>query len=186
MTDITPTTPDPDTPVGLGDLPDLRPDGSIRFSIDDVDYRLRMPRLGELRQLRDSRDAIRDQARIAGAEAQRDVDDLVAKKDEITTRLAEVTERDEMDRIAADLLDLGKEIEERFEAAQREMSERIASWTIGWFREAVALLSRPRGSDPSEALTLPDDDDLPVWCSVISSTSEWIEHWMTHPKRPGA
>lgn len=61
-----------DTPI------DFRPDGSIRFDIDDVTIRWRPPKVGDVRRARNSQAEVADAARQQIAD--RDVDDFDLEK----------------------------------------------------------------------------------------------------------
>lgn len=61
-----------DTPI------DFRPDGSIKFDIDDVTIRWRPPKVGDVRRARNSQAQVADAARQQIAD--RDVDDFDLEK----------------------------------------------------------------------------------------------------------
>lgn len=172
----------------LDDLgPELRADGTIRFQIDDQRVRLRMPRLGELRHLKESRAALLDQLREEAHKHDDEEARVRGLQEQAKQRLRDAKDEDQLQESGRELRALVEEVTRVTERITNEMEQTQQRLVIEWFRSAVRLLSRPKGSDVEEAFRLPDDDDdLPVWAGGLSTTTDWIEHWMTHPKRPGA
>lgn len=166
--------------------PELRPDGTIRFDIDAITYRLRMPRLGELRELKEARVAVIESCRAEAAkfeEQERLLRDQVA---DAKAALNSADDGDELQTAGAELRRLLGSIRDTSEQISADLHAHSQTQVIGWVRLAVAKLSRPKGSDLALAEPLPDEDDLPVWAGAMETTTAWLEHWMTYPKRPGA
>lgn len=145
------------------DLPTrFEPNGSITLTLGQTRYRLRRPKVGELRDIWEGW----EQAAIEVDRADEDVADRRADLNEA----AGDPDRTAGERLAAR--------EERKELDNQTRRAKHVIWA-DWMRSVFDILCAD-GKLPE------DDDDLDGWMVSVSAGAEFLRHWQTVPKASGS
>jgi hypothetical protein len=144
---------------------DLRPNGTVHLWIEGQKFRLRRPRAGEFRKLREMfqevADEITDLSETAGEFERR-----------LVERLEEARRTDPAARPTA-------EERQQDRTMSREMTERTETLMFGWWQGVLAELRVNTGHP------IPDPDDMPPWLGAIPSANMIIGHWRAVPSLSG-
>lgn len=164
-------------PASVDDAPQMFPSGRISFRIDNDLFELPVPRIGQLRKLRQRHWDINDEINQATRESVQRLQDAQDELAVITDqRKAKDLSDEDYRALARKANDLVAELDRIERQAQRDVTELREALAVGWVREACSLLGRPIPED---------DDDLPIWCFRLSTVKDFLEHWMTHPSPRG-
>lgn len=141
----------PDVPDGF----DLRPDGTILLHVDNDRWRLRRPKLGEFRKLREALQERDDQAlRLTSA------------------RVASLPDKLPDDASQADKEERAVSVKQ----ASRDFEESIRSLNVAWLANALTMLADS---------TPPEPDDWPSGADEPDTIAQIVQHWRSVPLRSG-
>lgn len=151
----------PDDPV------QLRPNGTVFCQIAGKRYRLRRPKMGEYRRLRESLQDMTDALDDA-------LEHVAVQQARIRTRQSEMSERhatgELTDAEQAEWMDL--RLQDR--NLGREASRMVEQRRLEWLAEAWAMLSMDG--------PLPDDpDEAEAWLLDTQLANKLLQHWRTTP-----
>lgn len=173
MSDMTPRTPDPEdhgVPEGL----ELHTNGTVTVHLDGRRLRLRRPKAGEYRALREAYEAYLDR--------------LTDATDVVQEQAAPIRER------AAAATEAGGRMSSEDRALDRKLGRSLTAQgevlRVGWVRLAFDGDDReqllPEGFGGLATGDLPaDDDDLPVWLSQGETIASLFEQWRSVPSPRG-
>lgn len=141
----------PEIPDGI----ELHKDGTVTVTVDNARCRLRRPKLGEFRKLRERlRERDDERLRLLAAQA---ADPLPAPEES-----AEGQEKLDYTLAVA--------------ARGRELNDAIAQLNIEWIREAMDMLARD---------TVLPEDDWPSGMDSSETVQALADHWRAVPLRSG-
>jgi len=147
------------TPTTVPDHWELRADRTAVLWLDGKPFRLRAPKMGEFRTIREDTLAAHDNIAKAINEAQRRQTEIVAETKAGTLTMEEA--KAEVRRLSDDINDLTEQ----------------THW--GSLRDVIALLC---------TTPLPAEPDLPPWLvtQAPSEIADLVKHWQSVPPPPGA
>lgn len=138
----------------------LNKDGTVRAIIGDRVHRLRRPKIGEFRRLREHQQEINDELSERSLAAQQRAREM----------------NDELKAAEGDA-DALRRLRTEDRALSREIRERAEQLRIDWVRHVFELLAdRPLPEDPDDWESYLLDPNLPA---------DLVTHWQTRPLRSG-
>lgn len=151
------------------------PDGTVTIQLDDGPRRLRRPKVGELRRLKDRfRDAVdgiqatAQRVRVQGASNAQERAGLPLDESDEAARMR-------LDELKHEDRTLVQELEAAKEAAALSWLRFVFEGGDHYGEHVNGLADKP----------LPVDDDLPAWFLNIDAGRALLDHWQTAPPLHG-
>lgn len=146
----------------------LAPNGTAVITIGTKAFRLRRPKVGEFRRLRESFFAMSEEVQDVAA-------DTLERIEPISAQLEELSDKSDLD---PDDRTLRRDLRRQASKLVAEQRDRFESLRFGWIREVFDELSE-NGHLPEE------DDDLEPWLIDPRFQAELVKHWQTRPLARG-